>query len=92
MTQYIIGAVSDLDIPMNPAAKGLQSLSAYMTGLTHEMLQKERDEMLSATGDDIRELADYIRAFMEEDFVCVVGNANKINENQDKFLKIENLL
>ncbi|MBE5893738.1 MAG: insulinase family protein [Lachnospiraceae bacterium] len=92
MTQYIIGAVSDLDMPMNPAAKGLQSLSAYMTGLTHEMLQKERDEVLSATGDDIRELADYIRAFMEEDFVCVVGNANKIKENQDKFLKIENLL
>ena len=23
MTQYIIGAVSDLDVPMNPAAKGL---------------------------------------------------------------------
>ena len=92
MTQYIIGAVSDLDMPMNPAAKGLQSLSAYMTGLTHEMLQKERDEVLSATRDDIRELADYIRAFMDEDFICVVGNANKIKENQDKFWKIENLL
>ena len=25
MTQYIIGAVSDLDVPMNPAAKGLYS-------------------------------------------------------------------
>ena len=92
MTQYIIGAVSDLDMPMNPAAKGLQSLSAYMTGLTHEMLQKERDEVLAATRDDIRALADYIRAFMDEDFICVVGNANKIKENQDKFMKIENLL
>ena len=92
MTQYIIGAVSDLDMPMNPAAKGLQSLSAYMTGLTHEMRQKERDEVLAATRDDIRALAAYIRAFMEEDFICVVGNANKIKENQDKFKKIENLL
>lgn len=91
MTQYIIGAISDLDMPMNPAAKGLYSLSAYMTGLTEELLQKERDEILSATPEDIRSLSEYIRAFMEEDFLCVVGNANKIKEEKNRFLKIENL-
>lgn len=91
MTQYIIGAVSDLDMPMNPAAKGLYSLSAYMTGLTKEFQQKERDEILTASPADIRELAAYIRAFMEEDFLCVVGNAGKIKENQKIFMKIENL-
>ena len=91
MTQYIIGAVSELDMPKNPAAKGLQSLSAYMTGITPEMLQKERDEILSATPETIRSLADYIRAFMEEDNLCVVGNARKIKAEEKKFLKIENL-
>lgn len=91
MTQYIIGAISDLDVPMNPAAKGLQSLSAYMTGVTHEMQQKERDEILSATAEDIRALAAYIQAFMEEDFLCVVGNANKIKEEQKRFMNTENL-
>lgn len=91
MTQYIIGAVSDLDMPMNPAAKGLYSLSAYMTGLTTEMLQKERDEILTASPEDIRALAEYIRAFMEEDFLCVVGNAQKIKAEENKFMKIENL-
>lgn len=91
MTQYIIGAVSDLDVPLNPAAKGLQSLSAYMTGLTREILQKERDEILGATAEDIRELAAYISAFMEEDFLCVVGNANKIKEEKDRFMNLENL-
>ena len=92
MTQYIIGAISDLDMPMNPAAKGLRSLSAYMTGVTDEMLQQERDELLAATQEDIRELAAYISAFMEQDYLCVVGNANKIKEAENLFLKTENLL
>lgn len=91
MTQYIIGAVSELDMPKNPAAKGLQSLSAYMTGITSEMLQKERDEILSATPETIRSLAEYVRAFMEEDNLCVVGNAQKIRAEENKFMKIENL-
>ena len=91
MTQYIIGAISELDTPMNPAAKGLNSLSAYMTGLTQEIMQKERDELLSATPEDIRSLAAYIRAFMEEDFLCVVGNADKIKEAEGVFGYTENL-
>ncbi|MCM1542510.1 MAG: insulinase family protein [Blautia sp.] len=91
MTQYIIGAVSELDMPKNPAAKGLQSLSAYMMGITSGMLQKERDEILAATPETIRSLAEYIRAFMEEDNLCVVGNAQKIRAEENKFMKIENL-
>lgn len=91
MTQYIIGAISELDMPMNPAAKGLYSLSAYMTGITQEFLQKERDDILAADAEDIRALSKYIAAFMEEDFLCVVGNANKIKEESEKFMKLENL-
>lgn len=91
MTQYIIGAVSDLDVPMNPAAKGLYSMSAYMTGLDDAALQRERDELLSATVEDIRALSAHIRAFMQEDLLCVVGTASKIKEEQERFLKVENL-
>ncbi|MBP3204250.1 MAG: insulinase family protein [Lachnospiraceae bacterium] len=91
MTQYVIGAISDLDVPMNPAAKGLYGLSAYMTGLNLEILQKERDEILSATAEDIRSLAAYIRAFLEDDFLCVVGNAGKLKQEEKLFMKLENL-
>ena len=91
MTQYIIGAVSDLDVPMNPAAKGLYSLSAYMTGLDDAALQREREELLNATVEDIRALSAHIRAFMQEDLLCVVGTASKVKEEQDRFLKVENL-
>ena len=91
MTQYIIGAISDLDIPMNPAALGLFSLSAYMTGVTQEMLQKERDELLVTTEEDIRGLAEYIDAFVSENHLCVVGNTEKIKEEAELFMHTENL-
>ncbi len=91
MTQYIIGAVSDLDIPMNPAALGLFSLSSYMTGVTQDMLQKERDELLAATQEDMRGLAEYIDAFISENHLCVVGNSEKIKEEAGLFMHTENL-
>ena len=91
MTQYIIGAISDLDTPMNPAAVGLFSLSAYMSGLTQEILQKERDEMLVTTAEDVRALAAYIEAFMSEEFLCVVGNTEKIKAETELFMHTENL-
>lgn len=91
MTRYIIGAISDLDMPMTPATKGLYGLSAYMTGLNQEFLQRERDAILSAQAEDIRGLAAYIRAFMEDDFLCVVGNAGKLKSEEEIFMKLENL-
>jgi len=91
MTQYIIGAISDLDMPMNPAAKGLFSLSAYMTGLTQEDLQRERDELLQTTAEDIRGLAEYISSFIDDGFLCVVGNGDRISEEKERFQVITEL-
>ena len=91
MTQYIIGAVSALDMPLNPAARGNYSLAGYMTGLSFEKVQQERDELLSADAETIRNLAAHIRAFMEDDCLCVVGNEEKIKEQKDIFGSVEYL-
>ncbi len=91
MTQYIIGTFSNMDVPLTASGKGRRSRIAYMTGITYEMLQKERDEVLGATPEEIRGLAAYIRAFMEDDCLCVVGNEQKIKAEGDKFRKLENL-
>lgn len=85
MTQYIIGAVSELDMPMTPAAKGAYSLAGYMTHYSYEQVQKERDELLGAVPETIRGLAGYISAFMEDDCLCVVGNEEKIRKQKDLF-------
>lgn len=91
MTKYIIGAISDLDIPMNPSAKGSRSSSAYLTNQTYEELQQERDELLACTQEDIRALAEYMDEIIKEAAVCVVGNGQAIEENKDMFGTIENL-
>jgi hypothetical protein len=91
MNQYIIGAVSDLDVPLTPQNKGLRSLSAYMTHQTEEDFQKERDELLAAEADTIRGLADHLEAVLEEDCLCVVGTQGKIKENPQMFSTVENL-
>ena len=91
LTQYIIGTFSQLDMPLTAAGKGRRSREAYMRGITMEMIQKERDEVIDVTAEDIRGLAAYIRAFMEDAFLCVVGSEQKIKAEADKFMNIENL-
>lgn len=91
MTQAVIGTISELDIPMNPAAKALRAMSAYLTRQTVEELQAERDQILDATAEDIRALAGHIRAFLSDECLCVVGNAKKIEEERANFLTLEQL-
>ena len=91
VTQFIIGAISELDTPMTPATKGSYSLGGYLTGLSMERVQKERDELLAATGEELRGLYRYVQAFMEADCLCVVGNGEKIKENQQLFENIDQL-
>ena len=78
MTQYVIGAVSEMDTPMTSSALGTFSLGGFMTGRTEADMQLERDQVLSCTQEDIRALSAHIRGFMSEEAVCVVGNAEKI--------------
>lgn len=91
MTQYIIGAVSEMDMPLTPSAKGNYSLAGYLTHYDFARVQKERDELLATDADTIRGLAGYIRAFMEDECLCVVGNEEKIKEQENLFTKIEYL-
>ena len=91
MTKYIIGAMSELDTPLTANGVGMRSRNMYLSGVTQEELQLYRDQVLDATPEDIRALSKYIEAFLEDDFLCVVGNEQKIKSESEKFLKIGNL-
>ena len=85
ITKYIIGTLSDLDAPMSPKKKGGRSMSAYLSNITEDMLQAERDEILNITKEDINMMADYIDKVVSDNHLCVIGNEDKINENADLF-------
>lgn len=91
MTGYVIGTFGNLDTPLNPEAKGKRSMSVYFSEITIDELQKERDEVLNATQQDIRDLAPMLQAVIDDGYLCVVGNENAINENKDIFMKVSKL-
>lgn len=85
MDKYVIGAISELDVPMTPNTKGAVSLNAWFSGITEEMLQKERNEILQATAEDIRNLAGIVECFVGRNNLCVVGSESAIKENEELF-------
>lgn len=91
MTKYIIGTISGIDTPRTPRIKGNTSMAAYLNGMTMEDIQKQRDEIINVTMEDIRELSDIIRAIVDEGNICVIGNEKKIEENRDLFIEIKTL-
>lgn len=91
MTKYIIGTFSTVDAPLTPSAKTVRSATAYLTGVTDEMLQREREETLHADQEDIRKLAGIVRAVLKEDALCVIGNEEKLNQEKKLFKELKNL-
>lgn len=92
MTKYVIGTISDLDVPMTPATKGSVSLNAWFSKVTEEELKKERMEILNATVEDIRALADLVDCVVKQQRICVVGSEEKIEQEKDLFKTVEHLL
>ncbi len=91
MTKYIIGTISELDTPMNPAAKGMRSVAAYLTGITYEDIQKERDEVIKAEPEDIREISRLVKEVLSQENFCVIGNEEKITEQSNLFASVAQL-
>lgn len=91
VTKYLIGAISNIDTPLNPSAEGARSLSAYLSNVTIDDIQKERNQVLNITKEEIKNLAPYVEALLSQKALCVVGNTNKITENKNIFGKIEPL-
>ncbi len=91
ITQFIIGAISEMDIPMTPATKGSYSLGGYMTNLTFAEVQKSRDELLGVNQEILRGLYRYAEAVIEAECLCVVGNEEKIKGSKELFMEIEPL-
>lgn len=91
MTKYVIGTISNLDAPLTPSVKGSRGLSAYLSGVTEEMMQTERDQILGATKEDIRALAAQVRAVLSTGSFCVVGNEEKIEANRGMFGEVSSL-
>lgn len=91
MTKYVIGAISDVDAPLTPSLKGSRSLSAYLSGVTDEMVQREREQILDVTQEDIRALSGLTEAILGTGALCVIGNDEQIKAEKEMFGEIKGL-
>ena len=88
MNKFIIGTMSNLDRPMNPAAKGSRSMNLYMNHVTEDMLRQERAQILEAGQEDIRALADIVQTVLDAGLICVIGSEEKIEQQKQLFEEV----
>ena len=91
MTKYIIGTMSNIDQPMTPATKGDRSMNLYMNRVSAESIREERKQILEATDADIRALADNVAAVLKNNYFCVIGNEEKIEEQKELFMELRSI-
>lgn len=91
MNKFIIGTISNMDRPMNPAAKGSRSMNLYMNHVTEEMIKEEREQILTAGQNDIRALSKVLRAMLDAGQICVIGSEEKIEECREMFGEVRTL-
>lgn len=92
MTKYILGTISRLDTPLSPSMKGEKADALYLSGLTKEEIQKERDEILSTDVEKIRSFAALLEQVAKNGFICVLGNEEKIRAHETYFRRLVHVL
>ncbi len=85
LKRYIIGAISNLDLPLSPAGKGSYSLNCYFGGMDEEYLNKRRMQVLNATAEKLNSFGAYLDAIYETGARCTVGTESAVNKDRELF-------
>jgi len=84
-TNFIIGTISRLDPAVTPYMKGQIATARFISNISYDDIQKNREEVLNTTLKDIKDCASILKDTMDENYLCVLGNESKIRENKDLF-------
>ncbi len=85
MIKYIIGTISTVDRPLTPSMKGETAVEYYIRNISFDDRQREREQILKAKQEDIRQLGLLIGDCMKQDRHCTIGNEAKLKQNKDVF-------
>jgi Zn-dependent M16 (insulinase) family peptidase len=91
MTRYIIGTIANLDYLMTPSEKGDLAFRRYMENTSKEAIQKDRDEVLSTTPEDISKMSAVVAKVLGQQVFCVYGNEDKLKANKNLFKNLVTL-
>lgn len=85
MQKYIIGTIRKLDSPISNSVKGELATSLYLSGISYEDRVKEREEIISANIETIKDFEPMLREVLSQQCICALGNEEKLKDNKDLF-------
>ena len=91
LERCIIGTIGGLTNPLTMEQKSEQVLIYGLTHVTKDIIEKEWQEVLNTTIEDLRNCADLVEAVCKLNGTCVIGNRTKIMEEASRFKSIESL-
>ena len=68
-----------------------KDINTDLSGITDEMVQKKRNQILDVTQDDIRALADILDSILKTGAFCVIGNEQQIEADKNMFKEVKEL-
>jgi len=89
LTKYIIGTMSPIDQPLTPSLENDKMMSLYYSEVTHDDIIKNRHDILDTTVENLKSHQELYQKIFLEEYLCVVGNDKKIEENKELFNKIK---
>ena len=91
LSGHVIGSFGRIDRPTSAYMKVSRSIAAYMSGRTYEDISRDREAMLNVDVDALRSLGDSVERALSQNYICVIGNEEKILENKELFLNVVRL-
>lgn len=89
---FKISTTKQFDPLHTPYEKGLTALSMFITGITVDEIQGQFEELLNSNLEDLKYFGEKIQEILDvEDNFVVIGNTEKIKENEKEFKNIVNL-
>jgi presequence protease len=95
LTRNIIGMIGVTDSYLLPDAKGWSSMVNYLIGDTDELLQRRREEIMSASAADFRNFAEALTEVAACGNVVILGSQEVIaatNAKRQNFLQVTKVL
>jgi len=97
LSQAVIGAIGDLDGPMQPDQKGFEAMRRYLVGETIEHRQTWRSEVLATTKKDFKEFGERLDSMVENGNVVAFGSRKAFEDANaelpaDKQLELTDVL
>jgi Zn-dependent M16 (insulinase) family peptidase len=79
LVKNIIGAIGDMDRFMLPNTKGYVSMWRHLLGITEEILQRDREAILTTNPADYKQLAAILKKAVSDGRVVVLGNKESLD-------------